>query len=156
MIHLGGSKFETPDSNGKLGEIQTGLIRWYTELSTGNALTSLNGSASKAFSWGVVAPNRFVEIVNFNVIALFIDSGVATYNVSSLVFQSWSFPRFSNTNIAYINSNNKPLNLLLEIDSSNNINTTVSINGGDVWRATGITPGVGDSVNFYLSVAYKA
>jgi hypothetical protein len=158
---LGDNRFNTPDSRGKLGKETIGRqeIRWQNQSSTGNALTTLGGVINVNLNFPVVGLERFVELVQINVYALFNDAGVAAYNVSEycIIYTQTTLVNRDNANPIYLPFNTpQPLDMLLNLDSQQRLSFSVLLHGGSVQRITGVTPAVGDNVDLYLSIAYKA
>jgi len=128
-----------------------------TNASGSSNLTALTGSATFAALLPISTNLKVVKVLYVTVYAEFRDSGAGTYNVSTLTSFAINAPGNLDTNTVLSYPNhfaNNPINAEMNVNSSGELSLTVGIFGGDVVRATGITPGAGDTVFFSVSVSY--
>jgi hypothetical protein len=147
----------------KQDDIATKQARW-SNVASNIALTAIGNTATFAATVPFVPGTQLVNIKNIICIALFVDSSTgATYNVSEQV-NLYLYPaNFSN--LDYVagaaiprftyQSGGIDYQILANLGGSSNVAIDATIYGGDIVAKTLITPGVGDQVQFALSVLYE-
>jgi hypothetical protein len=138
------------------------FLRWSTVDGT-LGLETLASVASFPLNIPVVSLNGLVLVQNFYLWSIFTDSSAnVLYNINrnSIGFTGLSNLDFSSSTgngIILMGANSfMPLNALVSVGE--NVAGTIAIgvttSGGDVLRDTGITPAVGDTMYWQISVSY--
>jgi hypothetical protein len=160
---IGDRNFNTPDSGGKLGDIlvKNQIQRFARTSSVGNPLISLATGASFTWNFQPVGNRRQILLTRIEAVGFFTDSAPAsTYIIkeyiditiaSSFIFNSDD----SNNLLYYFNLFHYEPNMVLNVNSSNQIAFNFDIDGGTILAQTGVTPGAGDTFDFYVSIGYK-
>jgi len=161
-FRLGDGMFETPDRGGRLGFDlgKSKNIRWTYNQELNVAITALAGGAGATIALPIASNEKIITLQDIYCTCVFEDSGAGSYNVSEFVNFTFVTASIANSdangvyNFPSAKYSFNPLNLMVQVTAASTIEITVFINGGDILRATGITPGAGDTLDFDLQASY--
>jgi len=160
-IIFGSRKFNAENQGKSLAQAQPvrKQMRVTCDGST-DSLTTLGATCLVTFVVPVSPGCKLINLINLIGFADFVDAGVANYNVSDKIRLYINRSQFgnldSNLSFPYLNNQSSvPYNFLLNVSATSEITIYLIIYGGDVLAATGITPGVGDTIVSQITMIYE-
>lgn len=157
-IKIGDNYYPTPpQGKTELQQFSKSVFRIGTWVDTG-ALITLGANYTTPVLIVSAGSKKIITINWVNIKCQFIDSGAGRYNVSEAVVYGFNNLINLDQNVLNIFTNSyntQPLNLDMSLNDLNQISMYAGIDGGDVERLTGITPGAGDTVQFHVNICYS-
>jgi hypothetical protein len=164
ITSIGGKIFPAIGGNYKLspeGGKESFDYRYNRSAVTGVALAAITatGQADFTFTVQTLKPEIVLDYIAIRI--NFLDAAAGTYNVSQLgiivltaTLNNSDFDDPTSYVLPADMAHGRPLNFRVALTSARQFTLRSLIQAGDVARLSGITPGAGDTVNFFATVGY--
>jgi hypothetical protein len=153
---IGGKRFPAFGLSKLTEETENNGILRFSSTTSDQALITLGGTASFTADLPTATSKKVVTLLSCVVQAVFVDAS-GQWDVSEKCRFWADNPVNSDGNQIVVFPGHflyLPLNLEVNTRSDGTIRIFAQVAGGDVQRLSGITPGAGDLVRFYISISY--